>query len=180
MFPRFGYTTAAWDPPKPPGRNLDRVGEVITTTARGFALAAASRTQSDFAGVAGLTAAYFEAGKGELLYRNAGGRAWSKAGFGFAVCTRCGFAMSEEKPHKDAGQPAPPLPAKFKDHASVFSPNVKTRCWPRALAYEPVLRHKVLAATETTDVLILDWPVSADEASLFSLGRALVLAGAGF
>src|SRR5262249_22699366 len=32
MFPRFGYTTAAWDPPKQPGRNLDRVGEVVLTT----------------------------------------------------------------------------------------------------------------------------------------------------
>jgi len=35
----------------------------------------------------------------------------------------------------------------------------------------------VLAAKETTDVLILDWPGDTDEATLFSLGRALVLAG---
>ncbi len=41
-----------------------------------------------------------------------------------------------------------------------------------------MLRHKVLAARETTDVLILDWPGDSDEAPLFSLGRALVLAGA--
>lgn len=46
------------------------------------------------------------------------------------------------------------------------------------MPYEPVLRHKVLAAKETTDVLILDWPGDGDEATLFSLGRALVLAGA--
>ena len=53
-----------------------------------------------------------------------------------------------------------------------------TRCWPNSLTSEPVLRHKVLAAKETTDVLILDWPGHSDEAPLFSLGRALVLAGA--
>ena len=33
-------------------------------------------------------------------------------------------------------------------------------------------------ARETTDVLILDWPMDADEAPLFSLGRALILSGA--
>ena len=34
MFPRFGFTTAAWDPPKPPGRSLDRVGEVVLSSWR--------------------------------------------------------------------------------------------------------------------------------------------------
>ena len=53
-----------------------------------------------------------------------------------------------------------------------------SRCWPNSLTYEPVLRHKVLAAKETTDVLIFDLPGNFDEAPLFSLGRALVLAGA--
>jgi hypothetical protein len=176
MFPRFGYTTAAWDPPKPPGRNLDRVGEVVLTTAGGFTLSAATKTDLGFGGVPGLIATYFEAGQGQLLLRNAGGDAWSKRGHGFALCTRCGFAMSEEKP-SNAKSP-PTLPQKFRDHASVFSSNPMTRCWPNSLPYEPVLRHKVLAAKETTDVLILDWPGGCDEARLFSLGRALVLAGA--
>jgi hypothetical protein len=84
--------------------------------------------------------------------------------------------MSEEKP-SDAKSP-PALPKKFRDHASVFSSNPMTRCWPNSLTYEPVLRHKVLAAKETTDVLIHDWPGHCDQAPLFSLGRALVLAGA--
>jgi len=175
MFPRFGYTTAAWDPPKPPGRNLDRVGEVKLSTARGFTLSAATRKISDFAGIPDLTATYYEAGAGTLLLRNAGGDAWSKLGYGFAVCTRCGFAMSEEKQFNPNGSP-PALPKMFKDHPSVFSPNPNTRCWPKNLPNEPVLRHKVLAATETTDVLILDWPGNSDK--LFSLGRALLLAGA--
>jgi hypothetical protein len=121
-------------------------------------------------------ATYYEAGQGQLLLRNAGGDAWSTLGHGFAVCTRCGFAMSEERPSNANGAP-PALPKKFRDHASVFSSNPMTRCWPSSLQYEPVLRHKVLAAKETTDVLILDWPTGCDKAPLFSLGRALVLAG---
>lgn len=97
---------------------------------------------------------------------------------GIRVCRlhSCGFAMSEEKP-SNAKVP-PPLPKKFSDHPSVFSSNPKTCCWPKSLKYESVLRHKVLAAKETTDVLILDLPGRGDEALLFSLGRALVLAGA--
>jgi len=171
MFPRFGYTTAAWDPPKPPGRNLDRVGKVLTT-ATGFSLSAVTNEQSDFGNVRGLTALYYEAGQGELLIRNAG-----DDNHGFALCTRCGFAMSEEKARKANG-PAPDLPREFRDHASVFSTKVNTRCWGKNLGSEPVLRHKVLAARETTDVLILDWPSDAGQGPLFSLGRALVLAGA--
>jgi DEAD/DEAH box helicase domain-containing protein len=176
MFPRFGYTTAAWDPPKPPGRNLDRVGEVVLTAAGGFNLNNMTKRDPNFAGVPGLLARYYEAGEGELLLRNAGGEAWDKLGFGFAVCTRCGFAISEETPHNLNGPP-PPYPKRFQDHASVFSPNANSRCWPRAIDHDPVLRHKVLAARETTDVLILDWPIDADQTTLFSLGRALVLAG---
>jgi hypothetical protein len=64
------------------------------------------------------------------------------------------------------------------NHPSVFSPNPNSRCWPQSLQYQPVLRHKVLAARETTDVLILDWPGDSAEGPLFSLGRALLLAGA--
>jgi hypothetical protein len=176
MFPRFGYTTAAWDPPKPPGRSLDRVGEVQLTTASGFTLNAATKTDPGFGGVPGLIATYYEAGQGQLLLRNAGGEAWSKLGHGFALCTRCGFAMSEERPSNEKSPPA--LPKKFEDHASVFSSNPMSRCWPNSLPYKPVLRHKVLAAKETTDVLILEWPGGCDKARLFSLGRALVLAGA--
>jgi hypothetical protein len=151
------------------------VGEVVLTTASGFTLNAATKTDLGFGGIPGLIATYYEAGQGQLLLRNAGGDAWSKLGHGFAVCTRCGFAMSEEKPSNAKSPPAPPK--KFRDHASVFSSNPMTRCWPNSLSYEPVLRHKVLAAKETTDVLILDWPGGCDEARLFSLGRALVLAG---
>ena len=85
MFPRFGYTTAAWDPPKPPGRSLDRVGEVILSTAGGFNLNAATQTDPNFGGIPALVAIYYEAGAGELLLRNAGGDPWSTTGSGFAL-----------------------------------------------------------------------------------------------
>ena len=177
MFPRFGYTTAAWDPPKPPGRSLDRVGEVVVSTATGFSFSSATKNDPRFGGIPALMVTYYEAGQGELLLRNAGGDPRSTLGYGFAVCTRCGYAVSEEKPPNPDGEP-PLLPKDFRQHPSVFSTSPITRCWPKDLEYDPVLRHKVLAARETTDVLILDWPGDADEASLFSLGRALVLSGA--
>ncbi len=77
MFPRFGYTTAAWDPPKPPGRNIDRVGEVVLSAAGGFTLSSATIVREHFADVRGATATYYEAGAAELLLRNAGGDAFS-------------------------------------------------------------------------------------------------------
>jgi hypothetical protein len=113
MFPRFGYTTAAWDPPKPPGRNLDRVGEVVLSTASGFNLNNVTRKDPNFGGVADLMARYYEAGEGELLLRNAGGDAWKELGYGFVVCTRCGFAVSEEFPQDPNGS-APPYPKRFQ------------------------------------------------------------------
>jgi len=174
MFPRFGYTTAAWDPPKPPGRKLDRIGEVVVIALDGFSVREATKSLPNFGAVQGLTATYYEAGQAELLLRNAGGLNGSRRGYGFAVCTRCGFAMSEDFPPNQKGEP-PLLPKHFREHPSVYSSSVSNRCWSRD--QELVLRNRVLAARETTDMLVLDWPDGADDAALFSLGRALLLAG---
>lgn len=174
MFPRFGYTTAAWDPPKAPGRRLDRIGEVVVIALDGFSTREATQTSQNFAGVDGLTATYYEAGQGELLLRNAGGLDGSPRGYGFALCTRCGFAMSENAPPNQKGAP-PSLPKDFREHPSVYSSSVSSRCWSRDQEF--VLRNRVLAARETTDMLVLDWPDAADDIALFSLGRALLLAG---
>ena len=173
MFPRFGYTTAAWEPPKPPGRKLDRIGKVETFALNEFTVGDATEQSPDFVGVPGLMALYYEAGKGELLYRNAGSGKGGK-GFGFAVCTRCGYAESEWLPTDRNGNP-PSLPPKFSDHPSIYTSNPDLRCWLKD--QESVLRNKVLAARETTDMLSLEWPSSADDATMYSLGRALVLAG---
>jgi hypothetical protein len=167
LFPRFGYTTAGWEPPKPAGGRLDRVGKVETIAASDFKLTEATEKQPAFGGVAGLNVAYYDGV--ELLIRNAGGDAFSGSGDGFAVCTRCGFAMSEEKPPTTKGGPAA-LPREFRSHASVFASDSRSWCWPKDLKGEPVLRHKVLAAKERTDVLILDWPGDwAAEPDLYSL-----------
>jgi hypothetical protein len=103
MFPRFGYTTAAWDPPKAPGRKLDRIGKVEVIALGGFSTREATQTAQNFAGIGNLTAAYYEAGQGELLLRNSGGVEGGLEGYGFAVCTRCGFAMAGS--FKDATPP---------------------------------------------------------------------------
>jgi DEAD/DEAH box helicase domain-containing protein len=174
MFPRFGYTTAAWAPPQPPGRKLDRVGTVVVTAVGAFATKAATKEVPDFACVQGLRAYYYEAGQVELLLRNAGGADGSPHGHGFAVCTRCGFAMSEKAPASQKGDP-PALPKEFRDHPSVFSSTLASRCWPKNQDF--VLHNKVLAARETTDVLVFDWPSDCEEAAIYSLGRALLLAG---
>jgi hypothetical protein len=174
MFPRFGYSTAAWEPPKAPGRRLDRIGKVETFALNAFAVGDATEQSTDFAGILGVTALYYEAGKGELLYRNAGSGKGGK-GFGFAVCTRCGYADSERLSTDRKGDP-PPLPPKFREHPSIYSSNPNLRCWLKD--QESVLRNKVLAARETTDMLFLEWPSVGDDATMYSLGRALVLAGA--
>jgi hypothetical protein len=119
MFPRFGYTTAAWDPPKPPGRKLDRIGEVEMFALNEFTVGDATEQSPNFSGIPGLTALYYEAGKGELLYRNAGSGKGRK-GFGFAVCTRCGYAESERLATDRKGNP-PPLPPKFREHPSIYT-----------------------------------------------------------
>lgn len=175
IFPRFGFTTAAWAPPRPIGRSLDRVGKTVlaptgaTIGGRGHA-----SVRPDFAGHRGVRATYFEAGQMDLLIRNAGGASGRADGFGFAVCTRCGFAMSEANRASARGPGA--LPRGFREHASVYSPRETSRCWPDGA--EPVLRHKVLAALDRTDMLELFWPsAGGNEDGLYSLGRALLLAG---
>jgi hypothetical protein len=82
--------------------------------------------------------------------------------------------MSEDAPVNEKGDP-PPLPKGFNGHPSVFSSSPASHCWPSRQEF--VLRNRVLAARETTDVLTLDWPGDCEEPALYSLGRALLLAG---
>jgi hypothetical protein len=167
LFPRFGYTTAGWDPPTR-GHSVDRVGEVHILV-DDFTVGKNVQSATDFAQVPGLTARYSD--ETELLVRNEG-----EHGHGFALCTRCGFADSEQKPNR---QGAIDLPPHFLSHASIFSTKPTSFCWRKGDAGAPVLRNRVLAAYERTDLLILDWPTDApvDDVALHSLGMGLVLAG---
>jgi len=174
LFPRFGYTTAAWDPPTRGGMTT-RVGEVeaypadIGTSEVEQLAGRSVRVLSNFGAVQGLSVEYRE--EAELLIHNEG-----KNKFGFAVCTRCGFAESEEKPDRQGQEE---LPRDFKAHAPVFRSRADRSCWPKTAKDAPVLRNKVLAARERADMLLFDWPDVGvtDSDGLFSVGRALLRAG---
>jgi hypothetical protein len=166
LFPRFGYTTAAWEPLLR-GSRFERVGEVSISPTEVFAGGEPGYSEENFADVPGLRLTYWE--EAELLVRNAGSHRC-----GFAVCTRCGFADSEEK-SSQSGQMN--LPNRFERHSSVFSTNAERFCWPGSAKGTSVLRNRVLAARERTDMALLQWPADASEAGLYSLGRALVLGG---
>jgi hypothetical protein len=165
LFPRFGYTTAGWEKTLL-GTKLERIGEQsVCPTAFTEHGGAGEVTVKPFGGVREARITYRE--EAELLVRNGGRR-----GCGFAICTRCGFAMSEVRYGK--GQMY--LPKNFTKHAPVFSSNPTSFCWKKEEKRAPVLRNKVLAARELTDMALLEWPgATSDE---YDLGRALVLAGA--
>lgn len=164
IFPRFGYTTAAWEPPKRE-TTFERVGEgkVYPLT---FTGGQGGEIKDEFVGIRGLRLNYRE--EAELLIRNAGDNKC-----GFAICTRCGFAESEES----YGDGVMKLPADFARHASVFSPKADSFCWTKNEANPPILRNRVIAAREFTDMVLIEWPGATNQKAAFSLGRALVLAG---
>jgi DEAD/DEAH box helicase domain-containing protein len=168
VFPRFGYTTAAWDK-LPLGSYLTRIGEQSVCPIS-FAERGECGAPEDFGGIQGARITYRE--EAELLVRNSG-----RKGYGFAICTRCGFAMSEIAVRAKGSMQ---LPDKFRQHASVFSADPKSFCWERGVeASPPVLRNRVLAAREFTDMLMIEWPGATTPIhdGVYSLGRALVLAG---
>jgi DEAD/DEAH box helicase domain-containing protein len=166
VFPRFGYTTAGWDPPR---REIypERIGEQSVCP-----IAFVEKRERDvhpcFAGVESLSVTYRE--EAQLLVRNAGARKR-----GFAICTRCGFAMSET----EVGEGQMHLPDVFEAHAPVFSSNAANFCWQKGETDAPVLRNRVLAARELTDMMLVEWPGATrdSEDAVYSLGRALLLAG---
>jgi DEAD/DEAH box helicase domain-containing protein len=165
--PRFGYTTAGWEK-MPLGAHLERIGKQSVCPID-FTEHGGGETLENFGGIPNVRVTYRE--EAELLVRNSGRR-----GCGFAICTRCGFAMSEV----DYGQGRMNLPRGFAEHASVFSSNPASFCWRKGEKSAPVLRNRVLAARELTDMALLQWPgaTSNEYDAVYSLGRALVLAGA--
>lgn len=164
VMPRFGFTTASWDS-TPFGTRLERVGEPDYLPLA-FVATAQDEDHPDFLEVPGLNVWYRE--EAEMLVRNRG-----KSGHGFAICHRCGYATSEE--HQGNGRVR--LPDGFALHARIFSTDRRDRCWNRE-EEAPVLRNRVLAARDKTNLLLVRWPNIAREEALYTLGRALVLAGA--
>lgn len=166
VLPRFGYTTAAWED-LPLGTNLERIGEqIVSPTA--FTEQTESNVIEKFGGISGVKVSYRE--EATLLVRNSG-----KNGCGFAICTQCGFAMSET----EYGDGRIGLHDSFKTHASIFSTNSNSFCWEKNGKSAPVLRNRVLAARELTDMLLFEWPSATMylKDGVYSLGIALKIAG---
>ena len=166
VFPRFGYTTAGWDK-MPLGTNLERIGaQSVCPTA--FTEETEGEATENFAGVFGARIIYRD--EADLLVKNQGD------GFGFAICTRCGFAASE----REYGEGRMRLPQNFITHASIFSSKPNSFCWEKGEEGSPVLRNRVLAAREMTDMALLEWPGAhlGVRDGVYSFGRALLLAGA--
>jgi hypothetical protein len=171
LLPRYGFTTAAWDPPKR-GGDLDRVGRIeqatVTFTERPRA-GADFAEDGNFGGVPGLRACYRE--DGELLVYNAGDN-----GRGFVVCTTCGYADSEPATGDK-------YPSGFERHPRLRDTNRKNTCWKGGRPSTLPLRRQTLAARQTTDVLMLDFtacPGGAviEESVVLTLAYAFQIAGA--
>jgi hypothetical protein len=167
LVPKYGYSTAAWEPPSWSG-NPERVGrtQILSTS---FLTPNRDQTRSteDFGRIRGLRATLCDGG--EVLASNSG-----EAKFGFAICTRCGYADSE----KGVGTGRDKLPSGFDLHIPLNKQ--KGRCWGHSEA--PILRNHHLAALQVTDLVELDFTKVNDsrlvEATTVTLGYALKLAGA--
>jgi Lhr-like helicase len=168
LVPKYGYSTAAWDPPSWSG-NPERVG--TTGIASSSFLTPKNpetlRRLANFGGLQGVTATICEGG--EILASNAGDHK-----LGFALCTRCGYAESEAA----VGSGREKLPSSFELHTALMQR--KGRCWKSSEA--PVLRNHHLGALHVTDVLQLDFSGSRHPgwipSTITTLGHALRLAAA--
>lgn len=142
LVPKNGFTSAAWDPPKW-GGSIDWAGSPERATATFSEGTPPDLTDGEFAGVRGLTARYKE--DGQLFVYHEG-----KQGLGFAICDRCGYADSDV-----ALAPDTQLPRGFESHAPLHSANAWVPCWTSGSRH--CIRNVSLAASQTTDMLLLDF-----------------------
>ena len=167
LVPKYGYSTAAWDPPSWSG-NPERVGRTqLLSTSFLTPLKDQTRTLEDFADIRGLRGTLCDGG--ELLASNSG-----ESVYGFAICVKCGYAASESK----VGAARENLPSGFETHIPLD--RTKGVCWKNNEA--PALRNHHLAALHVTDLLELDFTevnhAKLTQATITTLGYALKLAGA--
>jgi hypothetical protein len=165
LVPRYGYASSLSEPPTWFGHR-QRVGivELVVNHAHGDA----TQSAESFGGLSGLHAAFLE--NVDLVIANNGSKKR-----GFAVCTACGYAESEET---RLGSGAVDLPSGFDRHLPLFRSSGKP-C-PGAASGATVLRNITFAARQFTDVVRFDFSeVSGiDIVSLTTLGHALAQAGA--
>lgn len=169
LFPRFGYTTASWEIMERE-ISFERIGETKPYPVAFAEEDLSEETRNDFGGISGLTVRYREGAK--MLIRNAG-----EISHGFALCTKCGYADSEIA-HNQEG--IMNLPKDFDIHPSIFSERRTDKCWPHIRdGKTSILRNRVIAASESTDMLMMQWPgaTTYNPKQTWSLGRALIMAG---
>ena len=168
LFPKYGFSTAAWDPPKAQWADMDLVGETQASTMT-FTTSAGEGADDLAIGplmnISGLRVSYRE--DGEILVTNGG-----DYGMGFAICLSCGYADSE----RQIGQGALDLPSGFARHARLTSPSSRSRCSGEGELH--VLRNQWLAAREPTDLLLFDFsrclPHESEDVSVtMAVGLAL-------
>jgi DEAD/DEAH box helicase domain-containing protein len=165
LIPKYGYSTALWDPPSWSGAQ-ERVGTLTLTNAE-FLTSQGSEASRAFAGIPGLIALFSEGSN--LLASNAG-----EDELGFCICTRCGYAESE----KTVGTGALGLPKSFLNH----TPLNRTHGVCLKAGEDPILRNHHLAALHNTDLIQLDFSGLGSalnrQDQVVTLGYALKLAGA--
>jgi len=141
LLPRFGYSTAIWE-----GSTWETYQERVGATqvlASMLLSAPAIRSVENFASFAGVHVQFFE--NADLLAMNAG-----EFEFGFALCTRCGFADSM----RGAGDNLPSIDgAPFREHLPIAGKASNNRpCW-KDVEDGLVIRHLHFAAEHNTDLL---------------------------
>jgi len=168
LFPKHGFTTAGWDPPRF-GSDFERVGKLAIFTLAFENPDECDTPQPGFGGLMGLVVTYRNGG--ELFVMNSGAN-----DMGFAICQKCGCAESE---WKRGGTGRLDLPRRFEWHAPLNATRASARCWADTEA--PVWRHHHLAAKQATHLLRLDFaglgqPLDRD--ILYTLGQALRITAA--
>jgi len=168
LFPKHGFTTAAWDPPRF-GSDFERIGKLAIFTLAFENLDECDAPLINFGEIAGLTAVYRNAG--ELFLMNSGANEQ-----GFAICQKCGYAESE---FKGGGSGRTDLPRRFEWHSPLNATKLTSRCWTDTEA--PVWRNHHLAAKQATHLLRLDFSSlgqALDRNILYTLGQALRITAA--
>ena len=150
LFPRFGFSSAAWDPPSFRGSPSGPVGKTELMTVACRPSSEVVTEHSNFGGLTGVTARYEE--EGELLVVNSGVN-----GNGFALCLNCGYAESESR---GSHEHLPELIRSFQTHAPLDSMLEYANCRAKNGANE--LRQQLLTARQTTDIVIVDVPQLGD------------------
>ncbi|GFO67486.1 DEAD/DEAH box helicase [Geomonas limicola] len=172
LIPRFGYSTALWDPPRWKS-DPERIGATAFSTTSFAHSTSENKSDPGFGGIPGAFAELCEGG--ELLAYNSG-----EYGHGFAICTRCGYSESERN---GSGEGRDKLPKHFATHSPLSAQNPSVQCW-RGVDGAPILRHQHLAATHGTDLVQIDFAQVPHErlrntkAVVNTIGHALRLAGA--